>query len=54
MKTDDYLQGMRDCKDGIPHKMGKSADYHDGYATQYAAEQLLTEMGIRQNERISS
>lgn len=54
MKTDDYLQGQNDCKDGVPHEMGKSKDYHDGYATQYEAEQLLTEMGIRQNEQISS
>lgn len=54
MNTDDFLHGQRDCKDGVPHKMGMSADYHDGYASQYAAEQMLTEMGIRQNEQISS
>lgn len=44
MNTDDYLQGMRDCKDGVPHKSGKSQDYDDGYATEYERQEVLTVM----------
>ena len=48
--ADDFLQGARDCKDGIPHESGKPKAYDDGYGSQYEAEQLATEMGLR-NER---
>ena len=47
MNTDDFLQGQRDCKDGVPHEAGKSKDYDAGYGSQYEAEQALTEMGLR-------
>jgi len=50
MNTDDYLQGMRDCKDGIPHQPGKSQDYNDGYSCQYSSEAVQgwanDEMGL--------
>ena len=46
---DDFLQGQRDCRDGIPHKSGSDA-YNRGYAAEYASEQQVTELGIR-NER---
>jgi len=45
--ADDFLQGARDCKDGKPHEAGKSEAYDDGYGAQYSSEQMLTEMGIR-------
>lgn len=44
---DDFLQGQRDCKDGVLHEAGKSAHYDAGYSSQYEAEQLATEMGLR-------
>jgi len=50
MNVDDFLQGQRDCKDGVPHRAGKSEDYNDGYSTEYWAQEMLTEMGLR-NER---
>lgn len=50
MNADDFLQGQRDCKNGVPHEAGKSKDYDAGYGAQYSAEQMLTEMGLR-NER---
>jgi hypothetical protein len=48
----DFLKGQRDCKDGKPHKSGKSADYDRGYGTQYEAEAMLTEMGLKQSRRM--
>ena len=48
MNADDYLKGMRDCKDGNDAKPGMSQDYYDGFGCQYEAEQSLTEMGLRQ------
>ena len=50
--TIDFLQGQNDCRDGIEHKAGKSAAYDDGYSTQYSAEQMLTEMGLRQSRKM--
>ena len=50
MDTDRFLQGQRDCKEGKPHEAGKPEDYNRGYGSQYEAEQLATEMGLR-NER---
>lgn len=54
METNDYLQGMRDCKDGKEHQVGKSKDYDEGYGVQYEAEALLTEMGLMQDLQINS
>ena len=47
MNSDEYLKGMRDCKDGKPHQPGMSQDYNEGYSCQYSAEQSLTAMGLR-------
>ena len=51
---DDFLQGQRDCRDGVPHEQGKSDAYTRGYGTQYERDQLRSEMTNIQNERISS
>jgi hypothetical protein len=45
---DDYLRGQRDCKDGMDARVGQSSNYYNGYAIQYEAEQMLTEMNLRQ------
>ena len=42
MNTDDYLQGMRDCKEGREHKPGMSQDYDEGYSAEYEREEVLT------------
>ena len=41
--SDDFLQGQKDCKDGITHKEGKSDAYDRGYSTQYTLEQIQSE-----------
>ena len=46
---DDFLQGQRDCKNGISHEH-KTEAYNRGYATQYAMEQTLTEITRKQDE----
>lgn len=35
----EFRQGVEDCKNGIPHSMGKTDDYSAGYAAQYEIEQ---------------
>lgn len=35
----EFLSGMRDCKEDIPHKMGMGEEYTRGYAAQYQSEQ---------------
>jgi hypothetical protein len=47
MNTREYLDGQRDCRDGLPAKLNASDDYYEGFGTQYQAEQMLTEMGLR-------
>jgi hypothetical protein len=49
LSTDDYLNGMDDCKAGIPHKEGRSKDYDRGYAAQYAHGQNLTEISQQED-----
>ncbi len=39
--SDDFLQGQRDCEEGIPHQTGKSEAYDRGYAAQYEMEQIM-------------
>jgi len=53
MNTDEYLKGMRDCKNGKPARLGMSDDYYDGYSCQYEAEQALTELGLRNEPKRS-
>ena len=40
----EFMQGQRDCRDGIPHKEGESDAYDRGYTAQYQLEQALSEM----------
>ena len=42
----EFLQGQRDCKDGVPQS-SEDNDYLRGYAAQYEAEQMATALGIR-------
>ena len=44
--SDEFLDGQRDCKNGVEHKPGRSEEYNNGYGCQYEAEQLMTEMGM--------
>ena len=49
--TDQYLNGMADCKAGKPHKKGQHLDYDRGYGAQFQLEQNLTELGLRRVKR---
>ena len=40
---DDFLQGQKDCRDGLPQRRDNDA-YLKGYAAQYEQEQIATEM----------
>ena len=51
LNSNEYLNGQRDCKDGVQHVEGKHPDYDAGYASQYEAEQLATELGLRNEFR---
>ncbi len=42
-RTGDFIDGMRDCRDGIDHQIGRSKDYDDGYSAQYELEQIINE-----------
>lgn len=44
--ADDFLQGQKDCQQGIPHKNG-SDSYNRGYATQYQHEANLSEISLQ-------
>ena len=44
MNTDYFLQGQRDCKNGIPHRSGIHEDYDRGYAVEYERQEALTAM----------
>jgi len=46
-KDSEYLQGMRDCRDGVRHVAGKSSHYNDGYSCQYQKEQLEIDLNIK-------
>lgn len=39
----DFIDGMRDCRDGVAHQSGKSKHYDDGYSAQYQLEQVTHE-----------
>jgi len=41
----EHEQGVQDCKDGIPHKMGSSYEYTLGYSKQHEIE---AKQGVRQ------
>lgn len=42
MNCTEFLQGQRDCKDGIPHVSGMHKDYDRGFSAQYHLEESLT------------
>lgn len=35
----EFIDGQRDCRDGVPHKDGTES-YNAGYAAQYHLEQI--------------
>lgn len=35
-----FVQGQRDCKNGVEHRSGKGEHYDRGYSTQYEQEQV--------------
>lgn len=35
----EFIDGQRDCRDGVPHKDGTES-YNAGYAAQYQLEQI--------------
>lgn len=37
----DFLQGGRDCAEGVPHEAGKSEAYDRGYRAEYEHEQNM-------------
>ena len=39
----EFIDGMRDCRNGVAHQAGKSKEYDDGYAAQYELEQIINE-----------
>ena len=39
LDAEEFMQGQRDCKDGIPHRKGTDS-YIRGYAAQCAMEQV--------------
>lgn len=43
---DDFLQGQRDCEEGIVHAAGHSEAYDRGYGTQYEKEQVEAQMSL--------
>lgn len=38
----EFVRGQKDCRDGVEHQSGNSESYDEGYATQYALEQILS------------
>ncbi|MBK8187625.1 MAG: hypothetical protein IPK77_10550 [Cellvibrio sp.] len=40
----DFLDGMKDCRDGKLHQMGMSDSYDAGYSSQYELEQIMSEV----------
>lgn len=43
-RADDFIQGQKDCQDGVPHKRNMSRDYDRGYMVEYEREQAMTEL----------
>tara|TARA_R100000482_G_C5105361_1_gene137705 strand:+ start:653 stop:844 length:192 start_codon:yes stop_codon:yes gene_type:complete len=49
-KMSEYDRGVQDCIDGLPCDYNGNADYIDGYADQYAFEQMENENLILKHE----
>ncbi len=45
INSTDYLQGMKDCRDGAPHQ-SKGDDYDEGFACQYQHEQNMNALEL--------
>lgn len=41
----EFINGQRDCRDGITHKPGMTESYDAGYAAQYEIEQVMGAIG---------
>ena len=37
-----FKRGVRDCRDGVPHRAGQDIMYDRGYSAQYQIEQANT------------
>jgi len=48
MKTGQFLEGVKDCRDGIPHSQSKCPEYNRGYSWEYERQQLVTVNSERQ------
>jgi hypothetical protein len=49
-EIDDYLRGARDCQRGNLYP-DQSPAYYKGYSIQYEKEQVMTELGLREQGR---
>jgi len=38
--AEQFIDGQRDCREGVPHKAGMSESYDAGYATQFQLEAI--------------
>lgn len=36
----DFLDGQRDCNEGVPHKPGMSESYDAGYSAEYQLQEI--------------
>ena len=36
----EFIDGQKDCRDGVPHKAGMSESYDAGYSAEYQLEQI--------------
>lgn len=39
----DYIRGMSDCREGIPHKSGQSESYDAGYSAEYQLTEIKSQ-----------
>ena len=50
MSVSDFIDGQRDCRNGVPHKEGRGEDYDRGYKfeefLQECRERKITELGM--------
>lgn len=44
LNINEFIDGQRDCKEGVPHKPGMGESYDTGYGVQYELEQIHNEM----------
>ena len=52
MNTRDALDGIRDCKHGLPADPNRSEEYHHWYGVEYTRQQIMTNLSTQQNEAI--